>query len=192
MPPSPRSPDPGLARPIHEAERVDQTRRRSSSETIGVSRPVSGSHKVADAVATGPVTAGGAPVLLYDGLCGFCNTTVQFILGHENRHSLRFAALQGQFSAGVKQRHPELNTIDSLVWVEGEGEGEQVAVRSAAALKVVNYMGGLWKIYLVFGLVPAPARDFLYDLFAKHRYRFFGRYGSCPVPTADVRTRFIA
>jgi predicted DCC family thiol-disulfide oxidoreductase YuxK len=192
IPPSRRTPDPSLARPPHDVEGNGQTKRRTSSETIDVGRPVSGSHKVADTVATGPVTAGSAPVLLYDGLCGFCNTTVQFVLGHENRHSLRFAALQGKFAAGVKQRHPELNNVDSLVWVEGEGEKEQVVIRSAAALKVVNYMGGLWKIYLVFGIVPAPVRDFLYDLFAKHRYRFFGRYGSCPVPTADVRPRFLA
>ncbi|MEO8201320.1 MAG: DCC1-like thiol-disulfide oxidoreductase family protein [Gemmatimonadota bacterium] len=143
-------------------------------------------------MATGPVTAGSSPILLYDGLCGFCNTSVQFILGHETRHSLRFAALQGKFAAEVKLRHPELEEVDSLVWVEGEGADERVTIRSAAALKVVNYMGGLWKLYLIFALVPVPARDALYNLFARHRHKFFGRYGSCPVPTADVRTRFLA
>ena len=81
------------------------------------------------------------PVLLYDGLCGFCNTTVQFILGHESRQTLLFAPLQGSFAAGVIERHPQLRQIDSLVWVEGEGRDERVAVRSSAAL--AGSVGGL-------------------------------------------------
>ncbi len=189
--PSRKIPESGLARPPHDADALGQTRQRISSESIEVTPRISGGRKV-ETVATGPRATGPAPVLLYDGLCGFCNTSVQFVLGHENHHLLRFAALQGEFATGVKQRHPELNTVDSLVWVEGGGSDEKVWVRSAAALKVVGYMGGLWKLYLVFGIIPVSVLDFLYDLFAKHRYRFFGKYGSCPVPTADVRPRFLA
>lgn len=130
-------------------------------------------------------------VLLYDGLCGFCNTTVQFILGHESRQSLRFAALQGAFATGVIERHPELKTVDSLIWVEGEGAAEQVKIRSSAALQVAWYMGGFWRLVMILWLVPKPLRDFAYDQFAQRRFKFFGRYGSCPVPSKAVRTRFL-
>jgi predicted DCC family thiol-disulfide oxidoreductase YuxK len=130
------------------------------------------------------------PVLLYDGLCGFCNTSVQFILGHESRHTLRFAPLEGTFARGVIGRHPELTRVDSLVWVEGEGAEERVSVRSAAALKVARYMGGAWRFAMVFWLIPRPVRDFAYDQFAARRYRWFGRYGSCPVPDRQLRARF--
>jgi predicted DCC family thiol-disulfide oxidoreductase YuxK len=131
------------------------------------------------------------PVLLYDGLCGFCNTTVQFIMGHESRATLNFAALQGTFAAGVIERHPELKRVDSLVWVEGEGEMERVKVRSAAALRVAWYMGGFWRLVVVLWLIPRPLRDFAYDQFAQRRLKFFGRYGSCPVPSKAVRARFL-
>ena len=132
------------------------------------------------------------PVLLYDGLCGFCNTTVQFILGHESSHRLRFAALQGNYAAGVIERHPGLQSVDSLVWVEGEGDLEQVKTRSGAALRVAWYMGGFWRLVMVLWLVPRPLRDFAYDQFARRRFKFFGRYGSCPVPNKAVRDRFLA
>jgi predicted DCC family thiol-disulfide oxidoreductase YuxK len=131
------------------------------------------------------------PVLLYDGLCGFCNTTVQFIMGHESNQSLKFAALQGTYAAGVMERHPELKTVDSLVWVEGEAEHERIKVRSSAALRVAWYMGGFWRLVMVLWLVPRPLRDFAYDQFAQRRFKFFGRYGSCPVPSKAVRARFI-
>jgi predicted DCC family thiol-disulfide oxidoreductase YuxK len=132
------------------------------------------------------------PVLLYDGLCGFCNTTVQFILGHEAGHALRFAPLQGTFAAGVIARHPELQSVDSLVWVDGEGPTERVKVRSSAALEVAWYMGGFWRLVTVLWIVPRPLRDFAYDQFAQRRFKSFGRYGSCPVPNKAVRDRFLA
>lgn len=131
------------------------------------------------------------PVLLYDGLCGFCNTTVQFILGHETSRLLRFAALQGPFAAGVIERHPELRSVDSLVWVDGEGTGEQVKIRSSAALQVAWYMGGFWRLVMILWVVPKPLRDFAYDQFARRRFKLFGRYGSCPVPGKAVRARFL-
>jgi predicted DCC family thiol-disulfide oxidoreductase YuxK len=130
-------------------------------------------------------------VLLYDGLCGFCNTSVQVILGHETRTSLRFAPLQGSFAAGVIERHPELKGVDSLVWLEGAGADERVRVRSSAALSAAWYMGGPWRLLSAFWLIPRPIRDFAYDQFAKRRLAFFGRYGSCPVPAKGVRGRFL-
>ncbi|MEP7327445.1 MAG: DCC1-like thiol-disulfide oxidoreductase family protein [Gemmatimonadota bacterium] len=132
-----------------------------------------------------------APVLLYDGVCGFCNNVIQFILHHEVRHSLRFAPLQGQYAAGLKLRHPEVGDVDSVVWVEGEGPSERVFIRSDAALKATSYMGGFWKLLGVLRVIPRVVRDFCYDWFARHRYRWFGKYSTCPVPSREIRSRFL-
>ena len=69
--------------------------------------------------------------------------------------------------------------------------GERVYVRSEAALKVAAYLGGLWKVFLCAYVVPRPLRDYLYDLFARNRYRFFGKYDQCMLPPAEARARFI-
>ncbi len=136
--------------------------------------------------------ADAAPVMLYDGVCGFCNKSVQTVIAHDRRGAMRFAALQSDFAKSVVARHPELAGVDSVVFVERGPDGsERVFVRSAAALKVASYLGGFWKFFLAFRAVPAPLRDYFYDLFARHRYKLFGKHDSCLLPPPEVRSRFI-
>ena len=134
----------------------------------------------------------GAPVLLYDGLCGFCDGTVQFVLKHDRRGTLKFATLQGEFAREVIARHPELAGVDSLVLVERDSSGvEHVHVRSDGALQVARYLGGAWHLARGVAIVPRFLRDWAYDRFARVRYRVFGRYDACPIPSPEQRARFI-
>jgi predicted DCC family thiol-disulfide oxidoreductase YuxK len=138
-------------------------------------------------------TSGGTPVLLYDGVCGFCNKSVQMILDHDRRGEMRFAALQSDYGASVVERHPELRGVDSVVYVEkrpGAG-GERVFMKSDAALRVAAYLGGFWKLLLAAKVMPRPLRDYFYDLFARNRYRLFGKYDTCLLPPPEVRSRFL-
>ncbi|OBY30198.1 thiol-disulfide oxidoreductase DCC family protein [Mycolicibacter kumamotonensis] len=136
--------------------------------------------------------ADAAPVLLYDGVCGVCNRSVQTILRHDRRGTLRFAALDSDFARAVIERHPDLQGIDSMVFVDDPGQpGEQVSVRSAGALKVVRYLGGPFRLLLAACIIPAGIRDRLYDRFAAVRYRIGGKHDTCPVPAPEVRARFL-
>ena len=132
-------------------------------------------------------------VLLYDGTCGLCASTVQWILGRDGRGTLRFAALESAYGAGVRERHGELAAIDSMVWVAPAAEGvpERVFVRSAAALRVARYLGGLWRLALVGALLPRPLRDAAYDFVARHRRHVPGARVTCLVPAPEVRARFL-
>jgi predicted DCC family thiol-disulfide oxidoreductase YuxK len=133
------------------------------------------------------------PVLLYDGLCGFCDRTVQFVLRHDHEGTLRFATLQGEFARAVIARHPELAGADSLVLVERDAPSgdEKVYVRSEGALRVARYLGGAWHLARAVGIIPRFLRDWAYDGFARIRYPVFGRYDSCPIPSPEQRARFI-
>jgi len=131
------------------------------------------------------------PVLLYDGLCGFCNGTVRFILERDKTRTMQFAALQGAYSTEIFKRHPSIQGIDSIVLVVNDGEREQLAIRSDAIFEIASYLGGVWRLARIARLVPRGFRDWMYDAFAKRRYRLFGRYDSCPLPDTDVRTRFL-
>lgn len=130
------------------------------------------------------------PILLYDGVCGFCNKSVQTILAHDRRGTLNFAPLQSSLGKDILARHG-LEDIDSLIFVDRQAATERVYVRSSGALKVAAYLGGWWKLLLIFRLVPRPVRDFFYDLFARYRYRIFGKYESCMLPAPEVRARFL-
>jgi predicted DCC family thiol-disulfide oxidoreductase YuxK len=137
-------------------------------------------------------TSAGPPVLLYDGVCGFCNKSVQMVIDHDRRGEIRFAALQSGYGLAVVGRHPELRGVDSVVYVESlPAGGERVYVRSEAALKVAAYLGGFWRLTLAAKVLPRGLRDFCYDLFARYRYRLFGKYDSCMLPPPEVRARFL-
>lgn len=132
-------------------------------------------------------------VLLYDGLCGFCDSSVQFVLARDPGGSMKFSPLQGDFAAGILRVHPELQLVDSLILVDttNDGSTSRVRVRSAAVLGVAGYLGWPWKGLLVMQVVPRVVRDWGYDLFARNRHRWFGRYDACPVPSAEQRGRFL-
>ena len=134
-------------------------------------------------------------VLLYDGLCGFCDGTVQFILARDRAGTLKFAALQGDFARSLLQRHPELALLDSLMLSLSAtaATGETVLVRSAAVIAIGQYLGGVWRIAsALLRLVPAFIRDAAYDAIARRRFRLFGARDSCRLPSAAQRDRFLA
>ncbi|HYB39649.1 MAG TPA: DCC1-like thiol-disulfide oxidoreductase family protein [Mycobacterium sp.] len=140
----------------------------------------------------GPSSPQAAPVLLYDGVCGFCNRAVQTIVRFDRRDTLRFAALDSDFARAIIQRHPSARAVDSMVFVDNPGQlDERVSVRSAAGLRVAQYLGGPWKLLLLARVIPVRLRDWLYDRFASIRYRVFGKYDTCPLPAEDMRPRFL-
>ncbi|HBR58677.1 MAG TPA: thiol-disulfide oxidoreductase [Blastocatellia bacterium] len=127
-------------------------------------------------------------IVLFDGICNFCNGSVNFIIERDNAGYFRFAPLQSEYGQ-VVLHHENINPeeTDSLVLVEDD----KVFVRSTAALRIARNLDGIWKFAAIFLVVPRPIRDFCYDLFAKYRYRIFGKRDRCMIPTQEVRERFI-
>jgi predicted DCC family thiol-disulfide oxidoreductase YuxK len=132
-------------------------------------------------------------LMLYDGACGLCAASVQFILRHERQHTLRFAALESPLGLAVRARHPELDGIDSMVWVESPDDvaRERVSVRADAVLHAARYVGGVWRVALVGHLLPAAFRDAAYDFIARHRHKVFAPPDECYLPPPEVRARFL-
>lgn len=138
-----------------------------------------------------PVPTG--PILLYDGTCGFCAESVQLVLRHDRAGSLRFAPLQGELGRAIRAAHPELDEVDSMVWVEPGpgGAAGRVLTRSDAALRIARYLGGWWHLLRAGRVVPRPLRDRLYALVARHRHRLLAGGPACLVPAPEVRSRFL-
>ena len=128
------------------------------------------------------------PVVLFDGVCNFCNGAVQFIIRHDPQAVFRFAAYQSSAGNELALRHGidpvALETFAIVV-------NDQAFVRSDAAIATAAQMSGVWRLAVVFKLVPRVLRDAVYGVIAKNRYRWFGRRESCMVPDADVRRRFL-
>lgn len=115
-------------------------------------------------------------MLLYDGECGVCAESVQFVLAHEQqaldsgRPPVRFAPLQGVFADTTRQRFPTLVNVDSVVWVPAAPDDHHILVKSDAVLAVLRYLGGPWRILGFIGrVVPRRLRDAMYDAVARRR-----------------------
>jgi predicted DCC family thiol-disulfide oxidoreductase YuxK len=134
------------------------------------------------------------PVILYDGVCGLCNRLVQFVLNHDSQDRFRFASLQSDFAARVLRRHgtapEELDTV--YVVSDHALPGERLASRSDAAVVVLRELGGVWNVLgAALRWLPRWLRNWGYNLVARNRYRIFGKYGSCPIPSEKDRRKFL-
>jgi predicted DCC family thiol-disulfide oxidoreductase YuxK len=134
------------------------------------------------------------PVILYDGVCGLCNRTVQFILKRDHRDLFRFATLQSEFVKKILLRHSiSTDKPESVCLVLKLGQVDEVVeVRSDAAIRIGRELGMFWRIVAnMFAIFPQPVRDWAYDLIARSRYRIFGKYDTCPLPKAEDRHKFL-
>lgn len=134
-----------------------------------------------------PLAADNAPLLVYDGSCGFCSRTVQFILRHERSHDLCFVTRESAFGQDLRRRF-HLEAVESLLWIS---DG-QAAIESNAVLRAAAYLGGIWAFLAALGsLVPSSLRNWGYRLIARNRRRFSSSAAAtCLVPTPEQRSRF--
>lgn len=130
----------------------------------------------------------GNPVILFDGVCNLCNRSVQFIIKRDRNKKFCFAALQGKAGeAFLKKFDLPADTFNSFILVEGD----KVYTRSAAALRVAKHLGGGWTLLYGFMMLPRFARDAMYNVIARNRYKWFGKREECMVPTPELMDRFL-
>jgi predicted DCC family thiol-disulfide oxidoreductase YuxK len=128
------------------------------------------------------------PLVLYDGDCGFCARSVQWILAHERDHEIRFAPLQGATAAALRRRYPRIPAaIDSVVYIDG-GRAHQ---RSKAIFHAAAHLRAPWRWAHPLRWVPGFAFDLGYRLVAAARYRIWGRADACGLVTPAQRARFL-
>jgi predicted DCC family thiol-disulfide oxidoreductase YuxK len=129
------------------------------------------------------------PVIIFDGECGFCDATVEFILEHDPDGVFRFASRQSPEGKDLLVSHglPE-GGVESVVLVE---DG-RVHVRSTASLRIARRLRGPWRALYALSVVPAPLRDAVYRVVSRNRKRILGERQVCTVPTAERRARFLS
>lgn len=132
-------------------------------------------------------------LVLYDGVCGLCDRSVQWLLSVDREEALFFAPLQGETAAAVLARHPELPPgTDSILFVERSPSGEErLTWRSTAVLRVCAHLPRPWRALGALSWVPTVLTDLAYRVVAALRYRLFGKLEMCRVPTPRERRRFL-
>jgi predicted DCC family thiol-disulfide oxidoreductase YuxK len=132
----------------------------------------------------------GRPVLLYDGVCALCNGVVRFVLKRDGTGVFRFAPLESGVARKLASSNDGAEGV--VLVVDALGPAQQVYRRSDAVAEALERLGGGWSVVgRVLRMVPRAVREWGYGVVARVRYRVFGRYAMCPVPSPAERSRFV-
>lgn len=128
-------------------------------------------------------------ILFYDGYCGLCNGSVNFILDKDKKATMKFAPLQSDVAQEILSDFPETKDLDSLMLYDKDLK--KVFYKSKAVLKIAKYLGGVYSLAGIFWIIPNFIRDAIYDFVAKNRYKWFGKYDTCRMPQGNVKERML-
>lgn len=127
-------------------------------------------------------------IVIFDGVCNFCNDAVNFIIKRDPNGIFAFTPMQSELAHEIMARYGISNVgIDTFLLIKND----QCFVFSGAALEITKDLTGFWYFFNVFKLVPGPIRDAIYKMFARNRYKLFGKKDTCMVPSKEVRSRFV-
>ena len=128
------------------------------------------------------------PVILFDGVCNFCNSSVQFVIKRDPKNLFRFGALQGTYGQKVlADFNLPQNEFNSFILIQ---DGK-LYTKSTAALRVAKQLSGLWPMLYGFIIIPPFIRNAVYNFIAQNRYRWFGKKEACMLPTPQERQLFL-
>ena len=132
-------------------------------------------------------------VVLYDGVCALCNQAIKFLLKIDRRKILKYTPLEGETAKSLLPNFSEIaDAGKSVIFVRRIKSGNlEFYYRSDAILRILAEIGGFWKALIWLKFIPRIIRDFVYNLIANNRYRWFGKYDACPLPSPEWRDRFL-
>ncbi|MDO8996647.1 MAG: thiol-disulfide oxidoreductase DCC family protein [Sediminibacterium sp.] len=133
------------------------------------------------------ITSNTNPVILFDGVCNLCNSSVQFVIKHDPKKKFRFASIQGDYGQQVlKQFHLPPDSLNSFILLKDN----QIYTHSTGALKVAKQLSGAWPLLYVFIIIPPFIRNAVYQFIANNRYKWFGKKESCAIPSPELKALF--
>ena len=127
-------------------------------------------------------------VIIFDGVCNLCNSSVTFVIKRDKSYKFKFAPLQSETAKNlISKLNLSTDKIDSIILIENH----KYYIKSTAAIRICKELGALWSLMYILILVPKPVRDYIYDIVAKKRYKWFGKKEHCMIPTKELESRFL-
>ena len=128
-------------------------------------------------------------VVLFDGVCNMCVHSVQFIIERDKKDIFRFASIQSGIGQELIKKHSiDIKKNDSIIVIKDKS----IKYRSSAVLYILYYLQTIWKLFLVFYVIPYPIRDFFYKIIARKRYFLFGKKNKCMTPASSISSKFLS
>jgi predicted DCC family thiol-disulfide oxidoreductase YuxK len=128
-------------------------------------------------------------LILFDGVCNLCNSSVQYVIKYDKNDIFMFAPLQGDTGKEIIERfNIDSSKTDSILLYSYRNG---LSVKSTAALKIVRHLGFPRSIMSMFLVIPAFIRNWVYDYVAKNRYKWYGKKEDCMIPTPELKAKFL-
>ena len=128
-------------------------------------------------------------IILFDGVCNYCNDKVTFIIKNDSKDVFRFVVLQSETGQKIITYLGIDKTIDSIILYE---PGYAYFIKSEAFFRIIKHLSSSVKLLLLFNFVPTSIKNILYDFIAKNRYNWYGKNEQCVLPSEDIIGKFIA
>jgi len=127
-------------------------------------------------------------IILFDGVCNLCNSSVNFVITHDPKNKFKFAALQSDVGASLIQKYGiDISKTDSIILIDNQ----KAFVKSSAALRIAKYLNKGYPLLYGLMIVPNFIRNWVYDYIAKNRYKWYGKKDSCMIPTPELKEKFL-
>lgn len=127
-------------------------------------------------------------IILFDGVCNLCNSTVVRVIKADKKNLFRFAALQSEVGERLVANYQiDISKTDSIILIDEE----KAYVKSTAALRIARHLSGGYPLLYGFMIVPNFIRNWVYDFIARNRYRWYGKKDSCMIPTPELQSKFL-
>ena len=128
------------------------------------------------------------PLLLFDGVCNLCNSSVQYVIKHDKKQKFKFASLQSDAATEILLQHKVKNSdLNSIILIHNN----ELYDKSSAILRLLKIIGSFHSLAYIFIIIPKSIRDVVYDYVAKNRYKCYGKKDSCMIPTLELKNRFL-
>jgi predicted DCC family thiol-disulfide oxidoreductase YuxK len=127
-------------------------------------------------------------IILFDGVCHLCQSSVQFIIKRDPQNHFAFASLQSEIAKNLIEQKEITEESNSVVLIKTNGKSYK---NSSAALRIAKELKGVWKLAAILLIIPVFIRDPIYRFIARHRYTWFGKSEKCMMPTPSQRRRFL-
>nr|WP_136153102.1 thiol-disulfide oxidoreductase DCC family protein [Flavobacterium sangjuense] len=129
-------------------------------------------------------------IILFDGVCNLCDSSVQFVIKHDKKDVFRFVQLQSELGVKIiSHLNIDSSKVDSTILYE---PGKAYYYKSDVAFKILKEINSIHRCLLVFSIFPKAVLNFIYDYVAKNRYKWFGKKESCMIPTSELQSKFLA
>ena len=127
-------------------------------------------------------------IVLFDGECNFCNSTLLYIIKYDKKDKIRFASQQSEIGIKLmKEVGFQNNQLDTIVLIKNK----KLFVKTGALIKICELLTGFPRVFIVMKIIPSKIRDYFYDVFSKYRYKLFGKKTECIIPTKEIRMKYL-